>query len=264
MVRGTKKFDFLKSCLLELKSWLYDLPLELRIDKPNQQPHAYTLHMVYHTSLILLTKFFQTSRNTQVTVEISRLGDVKDVERETFQLARYVYRQAAQDICVVAQKYREVYGSFHSSVLSATHCTLSVALVFIDEARQDSTTTFTHISRTKGIETCLTVLEELSYSWNPAMRIHKNLVTLCRKPDDSKQGLQERKLRSDHIGSAFSDILDDGSPEPNSVDPALLLLDDVAWLDGLVEAVGADEEHCPVSNSASYDISPCFTTPQGS
>lgn len=50
---------FISKTNLELKNWYYDLPKELGIEYNGilqDQPAVYIIHMVYHTSIILLVK----------------------------------------------------------------------------------------------------------------------------------------------------------------------------------------------------------------
>ncbi|GAB1200341.1 hypothetical protein APSETT444_009711 [Aspergillus pseudonomiae] len=155
---------FLKSCLLDLRSWFYDLPTELRIDRANDIPQAYTLHMVYHTARILLAKPF-----------IMREIPPSKPKNETTDLAHSICRESARSICLVAQKYRHTFGGYHLSPITATHCTLSAALVLLDE-----TENLNAPSHKNKLTLCLTVLDELSKSWYPAGHIGHNLRKLCR------------------------------------------------------------------------------------
>ncbi|KAE8155053.1 fungal-specific transcription factor domain-containing protein [Aspergillus avenaceus] len=156
---------FLKSCLLDLRSWLYDLPTELRIDRPNKTPQAYTLHMVYQTARILLAKPF-----------IMQKPPISPTTKaETNDLAHSICRESARSICLVAQKYRHTFGSYLQSPITATHCTLSAALVLLDETENLATP-----SHRNKLALCLTVLDELSRAWYPAGHIGANLRKLCR------------------------------------------------------------------------------------
>ncbi|RAQ50977.1 Zn(II)2Cys6 transcription factor [Aspergillus flavus] len=155
---------FLKSCLLDLRSWFYDLPTELRIDRANDIPQAYTLHMVYHTARILLAKPF-----------IMRENPPSEPKNETTDLAHSICRESARSICLVAQKYRHTFGGYHLSPITATHCTLSAALVLLDE-----TENLNAPSHKNKLALCLTVLDELSKSWYPAGHIGHNLRKLCQ------------------------------------------------------------------------------------
>ncbi|KAL5001524.1 fungal-specific transcription factor domain-containing protein [Aspergillus recurvatus] len=171
LLKEHQRPQFLQSCLVDLKSWFYDLPTELRIDRPtsNTYPHAYTLHMVYHTTRILLAKPFLTRKHTETN-------------RETVNLALTASRESARAVCLAAQKYRHVFGGFQKSPITATHCTLSAALVLLAEAEAESKISLVSPAITSlknKLNLCLTVLDELSKSWSPARYIAHNLRKLC-------------------------------------------------------------------------------------
>lgn len=53
---GPRREMFFNATLVELQNWLYDLPDDLRLDvsgHANTCPQAYTLHMTFHTAVIL-------------------------------------------------------------------------------------------------------------------------------------------------------------------------------------------------------------------
>ncbi|KAL4911504.1 hypothetical protein BDW74DRAFT_184806 [Aspergillus multicolor] len=165
--------SFLNSCLLDLKSWLYDLPAELRIDRPapNTYPHVYTLHMIYHTTRILLAKPFITKRRSDTKTDC-----------EVVKLAFTASRESARAICLVAQKYRRTFGGYQQSPIPPTHCTLSAALVLLTETEAEAKTSLVSPAMTslkRQLQLCLTVLDELSSSWSPAKHIAHNLRKLC-------------------------------------------------------------------------------------
>ncbi|KAL6232640.1 hypothetical protein BDW75DRAFT_247096 [Aspergillus navahoensis] len=171
LLKEQQRPSFLQSCLLDLRSWFYDLPTELRIDRPNSNtyPHAYTLHMVYHTTRIILAKPFLTRKHTET-------------DRESVNLAFAASRESARAVCIAAQKYRHVFGGFQKSPITATHCTLSAALVLLAEAEAEAKTSLVSPSITSlknKLNLCLTVLDELSKAWSPARYIARNLRKLC-------------------------------------------------------------------------------------
>jgi hypothetical protein len=95
-------------------------------------------------------------------------------------------------MCLVAQKYRQTFGSFHLSPITPTHSILSAALTIIDSgcssspspqgAEDESASCSRGPSRTTALALCLQVLRELSTSWNIAKRIGRNLEKLyCQK-----------------------------------------------------------------------------------
>jgi hypothetical protein len=92
-------------------------------------------------------------------------------------------------MCVVAQKYRQTFGSFKLSPITPTHCMLSAALIIIEKCCVDPSMksgTGNQIPRGPPPQTavglCLQVLRELSTSWNIAKRIGRNLEKLyCQR-----------------------------------------------------------------------------------
>ncbi|KAL4965185.1 transcription factor domain-containing protein [Aspergillus stella-maris] len=185
-----RRSPFLKSCLLDLKSWLYDLPPDLRIDRstPNNTPHAYTLHMVYHTTRIILAKPFLPTKKDH----LSNVQTATSNMSEIMKLAISVSRESGRAVCLACHKYRAVFGSFQQSPITATHCTLSAALVLLGEFEEEAMVTMTELpdssprspaspatSVGNKLKLCLTVLEELGGSWHTARLIAHNLRRLC-------------------------------------------------------------------------------------
>lgn len=182
---GLKSITFAQSCILELRTWFYDLAPELRIDRSdtNRLPQAYTLHMVYHTGFILLMKPFlnlsQRADGTPTSFSINEATEDKGMMAKAVEIC---YEAAAQ-ICLTSRKYRQAFGSFRNSPITATHCTLSAALIFL----RLPTPEHARISYYHGIETCLKNLEELSTSWVPAGRYLRNLKHILRTSNPTKK-----------------------------------------------------------------------------
>ncbi|GKZ27612.1 hypothetical protein AbraIFM66951_005606 [Aspergillus brasiliensis] len=152
-----ERSEFFNKCLLQLRSWFYDLPPRLRIDRPNPFPQVYVLHMTYHTGCILLARPFLRAWPTSAAMT-------------TQEAAQKLCRQAARAILATAQKYQQQFGSFRRSPISATHAIVSAAVVFLGEYSGS------YAGTGRGeIESCLQVLEELSTSWNCANRFYSNL-----------------------------------------------------------------------------------------
>ncbi|GIJ88278.1 hypothetical protein Asppvi_007197 [Aspergillus pseudoviridinutans] len=199
---------FLKSCLLDLKTWLYDLPPELRIDQPNHLPHAYTLHMVYHTARILLAKPF--------TIRHQSASSDADANAEVQTQAQSVSTDSARAICTIAQKYRQQFGSFHLSPITATHCTLSAATVLLEDIDGEDILP----SQKSRLEVCVGVLEELAGSWQPARHTGNNLRRLlsARYNLTLPGGEKADQLQSQTGGDLFAqsmgfDIVDGANTE---------------------------------------------------
>lgn len=165
------------SCLLELKGWFYDLPQELKLDRKgntNRLPQAYILHMSYHTQHILIMKPFLVKPVMIRAEPHAQPGQNPEI---VTQQALSVCYKAATSILDIIKKYQQAFGSFRNAPLSAAHCTLSAALIFIQtrplglDGRGGSTDC-------NNIELCLKVLDELSVAWSPARSMHKNLAKL--------------------------------------------------------------------------------------
>lgn len=161
--------------------------------------------MVYHATYILLAK-----PCLEAAESLAPSGTVA----ETFQgydmylNAKAVLHSSAKHICSVARRYRRSFGSFRRSPISATHCTLSAALVFLRSAKFST-------SANDGFDTddlilCLEVLAELSTSWDTARRIRLNLLRLVAKSRAASQGHIELTQATEHASRSV-----DGSTIPD-------------------------------------------------
>ncbi|KAF9870578.1 hypothetical protein CkaCkLH20_11884 [Colletotrichum karsti] len=170
LYKGPQRISFLHSCTLELKTWFYELPAELRIDRPNDLPQVYTLNMVYHTCCILLFKPFLLRPSKQPPATL---------KSDAVRRAEVLCVESAKRICLACKKYRQVFGGFRRSPISATHCILTASLVLIQYALPDPDMAGSgRPCCTPYIELCLEVLAELSTSWNPAGRMRADLIRL--------------------------------------------------------------------------------------
>jgi hypothetical protein len=105
------------------------------------------------------------------------------------QKAMTICSNSARAMCIVAQKYRQTFGSFKLSPITATHCMLSAALIIIEKCCVNpgmetgiSSQTPRGPSPQTAVGLCLQVLRELSTSWNIAKRIGRNLEKLyCQR-----------------------------------------------------------------------------------
>lgn len=181
----TRRLAFFDSCNLELKSWTYDLPSQLRAERVDATslPQAYTLHMVYHATYILLAK-----PCVEAAENLAPSGTVAETFQgyDTYLNAKAVLHSSAKHICSVARRYRRSFGTFRRSPITATHCTLSAALVFLRSAK--SSTSANDGFNTDDLILCLEVLAELSTSWDTARRIRLNLLRLMAKSSAAFQG----------------------------------------------------------------------------
>ena len=138
--------------------------------------------MTYHTTFILLLKPFLSKKSppqTQLAAPNTNasLTGIKVAE---------MCLDAADRICLVAKKYRQAFGNFRKSPVSATHCTLWAALVLMQvrgcgDGRGGGGGADLSVRNIHNIELCLQVLEELAVSWDIARRICRNLRELYRK-----------------------------------------------------------------------------------
>ncbi|CAG8044172.1 unnamed protein product [Penicillium nalgiovense] len=193
-----QRSTFFDSCMLELKTWYYDLAPELKVDRPSgpsRFPHTYTLCMVYHTVYILLCVPF-LSKNP-ANQEASNPADShsqqnsshKESEHACKQKAMAICGNSSREMCIVAHKYRQTFGSFKLSPITATHCMLSAASIIIEKCCVDPSMKFEAgnqgprgPSPQAAVGLCLQVLQELSTSWNIAKRIGRNLEKLyCQR-----------------------------------------------------------------------------------
>ncbi|KAM5352666.1 hypothetical protein ACJ41O_005388 [Fusarium nematophilum] len=166
--------NFFDYCLLELKGWMYSLPLDLKIDRTtsagggNSFPQAYILNMVYHTSVILLTKPFLPKTKP------SKSPKSEDANDDLASRASSLSIEAAMEICALGDKYRKTFGSFRRSPITATHCSLSAALVAANAHRLGGRDVTKEDRRC--VESCIQNLRELSDSWTPSRRFWRTLT----------------------------------------------------------------------------------------
>lgn len=150
--------------------------------------------MVYHTVIILLCEPFlkgyhpdldkkSPSAKCQITPEeTSHACMLKRIEK-----AHDTCSASVRAMCFISQKYRRVFGSFKLSPITATHCTLSYALIIIERCCSMTAKTgpgdevSSAVSPHNAVWHCLQVLRELSTSWNIAKRIGRNLEKLYLK-----------------------------------------------------------------------------------
>ncbi|KAL4937366.1 hypothetical protein BDV06DRAFT_215940 [Aspergillus oleicola] len=267
-LKADQRSPFLKSCLLDLKSWLYDLPSELRIDRPtpNNIPQAYTLHMVYHTTRIILARPFLPTKKDDSSNAQTAIDEATSSTSEITKLALSVSRESARAVCLAGHKFRTVFGSFQQSPITATHCTLSAALVLLGEFEAEAAATTAKLSNSDSDSTgppmtslknklklCLTVFEELGGSWHTARHIAHNLRRLCFSvTSDQSFSVPAAETKPDGAQNVFSlepplnggaeithDAFSMPNPLPNSLElsmPAESLSVDYSFFDILNEA----------------------------
>ncbi|KAJ5966655.1 hypothetical protein N7501_002903 [Penicillium viridicatum] len=194
LLQPKQRFAFFDSCVLELKTWYYDLAPELKVERPSgpsRFPHAYTLCMLYHTVCILLCVPFLSNQSASQDVgnhtdsQTQQNSSNNDPESACRQKITTICSNSARGMCIVAQKYRQTFGSFELSPITATHCMLSAASIIIEKCCVDyamRSGTGNQASRgpspQAAVGLCLQVLRELSTSWDIAKRIGRNLEKL--------------------------------------------------------------------------------------
>ncbi|EEU34905.1 uncharacterized protein NECHADRAFT_39715 [Fusarium vanettenii 77-13-4] len=181
--------SFWSSCVLKLKNWRYDLPDEMLLERytPSLPPALFTIHMIYHTAHIQLTKPFLAKPNTEND------GASRSEEEPSITKARQMSYLAALGVCQVATKYRSTFGSFRRSAITATHCTLSAALIFLN-ALSSRWEDVDPSSNQKYIDLCLFVLDELGTAWNPAKRMRQSLHALYEHVQEQRmEGIASEK-----------------------------------------------------------------------
>ncbi|KAJ5354977.1 uncharacterized protein N7496_012189 [Penicillium cataractarum] len=189
LIHAHHRSAFFDSCVLELKTWYYDLPSELKIERPSgpsRFAHAYILYMNYHTAFLLLCGPFLSGNPSPKNEENKKSPDQNDKtpENPTAQKALTACSASVRSMIGIAQKYRQTFGSFKLSPITATYCTLSAALIIIEKCcslenyakpaslpEEGARTLSPHAAA--GL--CFQVLRELSTSWNIAKRIGRNL-----------------------------------------------------------------------------------------
>ena len=178
LASAAEKRTFFDSCILTLKGWYYSLPKELRVkaaDGSNDSapsPHACILHMLYHTSVVLLAKpFLRYRKRTEAAAGTPQLAEQDD---DMFRRASAACLEAAGEICLVAERYRQAFGSFRRSPLTATHCTLTAALVLMFVQPVAAGKIPPRRNNTQ-LDCCMQTLRELSVSWGPPLRYWQTL-----------------------------------------------------------------------------------------
>ncbi|PWY90725.1 hypothetical protein BO70DRAFT_392410 [Aspergillus heteromorphus CBS 117.55] len=150
------------SCLLALRNWYYSLPPELKpvgAGKANQFPQAYTLCMVYHTAVILLTKPYLKDSGSPAPSRAQQLQQDPSTQKPWT-----LHIEAANNICSLGEQCRQVFGGFRKSPIAATHCTLSAALALLYPQSQSLQDTGLKNIDMDKVKSCLNTLQELSQS----------------------------------------------------------------------------------------------------
>ncbi|KAL4793229.1 fungal-specific transcription factor domain-containing protein [Aspergillus venezuelensis] len=184
---GVQRQTFFDTCLLELKGWKYRLSADLQTRlrgtaKAQTMPQVYILHMVYHTSIIMLAKPFLPQKHKS----LPQSSDAPLPCTVEEQRAAILCMEAAREICLLGDQYRKAFGSFRQSPVTATHCTLSAVLFLIS--------TFNHCGRdedereeapskaiAKLLDSGVVTLGELAESWMPARHYWRAISAIVKE-----------------------------------------------------------------------------------
>ncbi|RAH87507.1 hypothetical protein BO86DRAFT_351332 [Aspergillus japonicus CBS 114.51] len=197
---GIQRTTFFDSCLLELKSWKYHLPVALQWKRASSRgssspimPHILILHMVYNTSIIILAKPFlsKSSSPFRTAAAASENRTMPGIPVATAAAADITRKasslcvEASRDICLLSEHYRKIFGGFRQSPITAMHCTLSAALFLIldDHHHYHEEPRIEPDIRSKWIRSCLSTLRELGVSWTTATKYWHGLRCLLKDRD---------------------------------------------------------------------------------
>ncbi|KAJ3538172.1 hypothetical protein NM208_g6023 [Fusarium decemcellulare] len=168
LTHDAQRRTFFDSCLLELKGWIYMLPPELKISRSSRHdfPQAYILNMVHQTSIILLAKPFLPKTRSPPSPAYAQGTLTKK--------AADLCIEAAMQIRSLGEQYRQVFGSFRRSPITATHCSLSAALIAANAHHFRGT----EVSKDDRdcVNSCIQTLQELSDSWTPSRGFWRTLA----------------------------------------------------------------------------------------
>ncbi|KAK9235283.1 fungal-specific transcription factor domain-containing protein [Lipomyces kononenkoae] len=227
----SQKISFFDSCILELKTWFYNLPSEMRIDRPTGPsvvPQVYILHMVHYTSFILLIKPFLAEWYRQQSRQ-----DSDELDDAFIKKASTICLESAKRICAVAKKYRQKFGSFRRSPASATHCLLSATLVLIHAENSDGGREMPGTSQLQNIKLCFQALDELSTAWSFARRTRWNLLRLYQQRRNSADIQNPLEASDEGTVSGFGLEKPEGGTFDVSTSPM-----DMTWIDALLGGNG--------------------------
>ncbi|KAH7124330.1 fungal-specific transcription factor domain-containing protein [Dactylonectria macrodidyma] len=202
--------NFFDSCLLALKSWLYGLSTNLKpvsAGLPNKFPQAYTLCMVYHTAVILLAKpYIQYAGDSGAPSRLQQPSQQSTAPQgESSSLAKKalaICLEAARSISSLGDQYREVFGSFRKSPITATYANLSAALALLNTQPWGQRNSGLNESDNAKVQSCLRTLEELSTAWTPSSKYHDSILKITQDHSADQQQQQ---------GMACGDSLGPGS-----------------------------------------------------
>ncbi|PYH93346.1 hypothetical protein BO71DRAFT_327935 [Aspergillus ellipticus CBS 707.79] len=187
LTNDAHKRNFFDCCLLALRNWYYCLSSDLkpvRAGKASTFPQTYILCMVYHTAVILLAKpYLEHSDSPAAPSRPQQLQ--QEAPDDLIQQTSTLYLEAANNICSLGEQYRQVFGGFRKSPITATHCTLSAALALLNpQCRGPQNADFNDVDMDK-MTSCLNTLQELSQSWTPPRKYHRSILRVIHSQQSS-------------------------------------------------------------------------------
>ncbi|KAJ5900091.1 hypothetical protein N7495_004835 [Penicillium taxi] len=191
LLHANQRSAFFDSCILQLRTWHYDLPSELKINQqsvPSKFPHIYTLYMIYHTAHLLLCRPFMINHPSEEKSDVEHHEEQDHTTNDDPRTQRALSTScnSIRAMCYLSQQYRQTFGSFRLSPITATHCILSTAFVIIERLCSaqvescvnppiDGSYTSPASNPHDAVALFFQIFRELSTSWNIAKRIGRNL-----------------------------------------------------------------------------------------
>lgn len=102
------------------------------------------------------------------------------------QKATGIFLEAARNIASLGDQYRQVFGSFRKSPITATYANLSAALALLNPPSQCRSSL--NQADQASINSCIQTLKELSTAWTPPGKFHRNILE-----DDQRHNAAARR-----------------------------------------------------------------------
>ncbi|KAF7558177.1 hypothetical protein G7Z17_g71 [Cylindrodendrum hubeiense] len=144
------------------------------------------LHRALTTHCQILEKILRNLPRQKAAANLTNPPQVDPVLEELSQKASILCTEAAKEICLIGEMYRENFGSFRQSPLTATHCTLSAALVLLRGYKPDNENVIG--PEMDFVNSCIQTLKELSVSWTPPRRYWRSLVGIIEHRQGQASG----------------------------------------------------------------------------
>jgi hypothetical protein len=230
--------------------------------------------MVYHTSIIMLTKPFlaQKQRSSTEAPATESQGKTEGHVEQMAERATTLCMDAVREICLLGEQYRKIFGSFRQSPVTPTHCTLSAVLFLITtlkHCRGDDGHGENHSkATTRLVNSCAMTLAELANAWMPARQYWKAVVSIVKGRERSQSRVQGSSnspvVRSAPLAdSAVAPDLAPGAFDGSVCDHALNGADPRAGFQDMGTWYAQDNYALPLSNGEYLFNSPIFELPAG-